>query len=262
MYEKILAAAGLSEKEALVYEILLNKGKATASQIYRQSPFKRGLVYKILDELAEKGLIAKSNPPRQVTTFQVEHPYKINDLLNAQAQKINYYKKSIEELMPQLVSNYNLAFNRPGIQFYEGEEGIKKVLADTLTAQELIYTYADVETIEKYTAKINQEYRRKRQKLNIKKRVLALDSPFSRKFMKNYDPESLEIRYIDHRKFPFTSTLQIYDNKVIYISLSKENLIALLIADKNIYQTHKSLFEFHWKYAYKKDQLPPLSKAQ
>jgi sugar-specific transcriptional regulator TrmB len=262
MYEKILTAAGLSAKEAQIYEIILDMGQAPASEIYKKTAYKRGLVYKLLEQLTEKGLIIKIEKPRKVAIFRVEHPNKINERLEEQAQKVNYYKRTMGELMPQLVTNYNLAFNKPGIQFFEGEEGVRKVLAGTLTARKIIYTYADIEAVIKYTEAINREYIKKRDKLQISKKVITIDSPFAREFFKNYHTNITDTRFIDHQAYPFSSVMQIYDNNVAYISLSRDAFVAVLITDKNIYQMQKSLFEFNWKYAKTYEALPPLSNAQ
>ena len=261
MYEKILTSAGLSEKEAQIYELVLNLGQAEAGEIYKKTEYKRGLLYKILDQLVEKKLVIKIETARKPTVFRAEHPNKINEMLESEVQKINYYKRSMEELMPQLVSNYNLAFNKPGIRFFEGEEGIKKVLADTLTAKETIYTYADIEAVIKYTEKINQEYIKKRNALKINKKVIVADSPFARNFFSSYAKDITDTRFIQEEN-KFSSVMQIYDNRVAYISLSKDALVAILITDKNIYQMQKSLFEHNWKNAKTFDQLSPISKAQ
>ena len=59
MYEKIFSQIGLTEQEATIYEIMLELGQARAKEIYQKSPFKRGLVYKLLDNLIEKHLILR-----------------------------------------------------------------------------------------------------------------------------------------------------------------------------------------------------------
>jgi len=253
MYEKLLSAAGLNEKEALIYEQMLASGQATATQIYRKTPFKRGLVYKLLDQLTEKQLIQKIELPGRSVLFRVEHPVKITELVDNEAEKLRQYQKSIEKLLPQLVSHYNLAFNKPGIQFFEGEEGIKKVIFDTLTAKDVIYTYA---------AAINAAYIKKRARLGLNKKVIAIDSPFARNFFSQYHKAITDTRFLDYRAYPFSSVMQIYDDKVAYISLSEETHVAVLIADKNIYQMQKTLFEHTWDTAMPYDSLPPLKPAE
>jgi len=261
MYEKILTAAGLSPKEAEIYEIILDIGQAPASEIYKKTAYKRGLVYKILEQLAEKGLIIKIEKPHKVAIFRVEHPNKINERLETQAQRVNYYKRSMEELMPQLVTNYNLAFNKPGVRFYEGEEGLRKVLADTLTAQETILTLVDVEAVVKYMEQINTEYVKQRERLHKQKKMVCVDSPFARKYLEKYHVNVTDTRFVNHERYPFSSVMQIYDNKVAYISLSADSITSMIITDKNIYQMNKVLFNFIWSHSKSFSELSPLASA-
>jgi sugar-specific transcriptional regulator TrmB len=259
MYEKILSAAGLTAKEAEIYELILEIGQAPASEIYKKTAYKRGLVYKILEQLAEKGLIIKIEKPRKVAIFRVEHPNKINERLETQAQRVNYYKRSMEELMPQLVTNYNLAFNKPGVRFYEGDEGLRKVLADTLTAQETICTLVDVEAVVKYMDKINQEYVKQRERLHKQKKMVCVDSPFARKYLEKYHVNVTNTRFVDYTLYPFSSVMQIYDNKIAYISLSTDSITSMIITDKNIYQMNKVLFNFIWSHSKAFSELSPLT---
>ena len=48
-----------------------------------------------------------------------------------------------------------------GIEFFEGKEGLKKVMDDSLTASETIYSYVDFETIAKHIPDINKQYRKR-----------------------------------------------------------------------------------------------------
>jgi hypothetical protein len=57
------------------------------------------------------------------------------------------------------------------------------------------------------------------------------------------------MKFIDHKLYPFNSVMQIYDGKISYITLSKTSKIGVIIEDKNIYQMHKSLFEYIWSKA-------------
>ena len=150
--------------------------------------------------------------------------------------------------MPDLKSKYNLILRKPGIKYYEGKEGIKKVLDDSLTSKTEIYTYADLEAIEKYIPKINKKYAKKRKELNIKKRGIVLDTLFTRNFLKNYHKQITDTKLIKQEDAPpFKTIMQIYDNKISYLTLSSESKIGVIIEDPNIYKMHKYLFEYLWK---------------
>ena len=82
-----------------------------------------------------------------------------------------------------------------------------------------------------------------------------VDSPFARDHFLTVPIESTnEIRFIDELS-PQTVLLQIYDNKIAYISIEGENKLAVLIEDKNIYQMHRAIFEHNWKHATTVEQL-------
>ena len=243
-YEKIFSQIGLTEQEATIYEIMLELGEARAKEIYQKSPFKRGLVYKLLDNLIEKHLIVRVDKPGKVSIFRIEHPDKINDLVEAQERKVRHYKKSIHSLMPELISSYNLAFNKPGIKFFEGENGVIKALNDTLKSRTEIYTYSDIYHTNEIGKKINNDYVNKRIKAQINKKVLA---PISNKDLFPLENQAFtEVRFLDDNINPFITAMQIYDNKISYQTFDHNNMIAVIIEDKNIYSLHKGFFEFVW----------------
>ena len=83
MYEKQLFQIGLSEKETVVYGVLLNLGKSGIGQILKKTPYKRGDVYNIMYSLVQKGLISE-NKERGKKIFILENPDKLNELINNQ----------------------------------------------------------------------------------------------------------------------------------------------------------------------------------
>ncbi len=271
MYNDLFAQSGLSKNEAVIYEYLLKNGESPALDITKNTPLKKGVVYVALNELTSKGLVTeKLLPPKnpnvrnkkKIAYFSPEHPEKLREYLSSQEVNIKKAQKNLEANINDIVSSFNLVSGRPGMRFFEGIEGVKKVLEDSLTSKTTIRTYADVEAIVKYIDKINQEYVAKRDKLGIKKRAIIIDSPFGRNYLKEYHTRTTYIKFIDHKLFPFESVMQIYDGKVSYITLSEKSMIGVIIQDPSIYQMHKSIFEHTWSTSIPFDQLPPLSKAQ
>ena len=269
IYQDLFNKAGLSQNESVVYEHLLKNGRSPASEIIKKTPLKRGVVYNALADLKEKDLIEEekvSSEGKQgktkISIFIPNHPEKLRSFIEEQETKIAKAKKELEANLSTIISDYSLSSDKPGVRYFEGVEGIKKVIYDTLTSKEIIYSYADIEAIIKYTENINKEYIKKRAEMGIKKRGIMVDSPFARKYLKDYFQNVTEDRFISHKVFPFNSIMQIYDNKVSYISLSEERKVGLIIEDRNIYQMHRSLYELTWENAMTIDQLPPFSNAQ
>jgi sugar-specific transcriptional regulator TrmB len=261
MYKDILTQISLSPNEAVVYEYLLKNGESAAGQIIKNTPLKRGVIYNALEELLKKNLAAKKTK-NKIAFFSPNHPDKLREYVDGREKEIAKAKNSLEANLPALVSDFNLVSGRPGIRYFEGIEGIKKVLWDSLTAKTTIRTYGDVEAVVKYIDKINQEYIAKREILGIKKQAILLDSPFARDYLKDYHRGITDFKFLDSRRYTFSTIVEIYDNKVSYVTLNDDIKIGVIIEDKNIFQFHKSLFEFTWRRAKTFDQLEDFSKAQ
>jgi sugar-specific transcriptional regulator TrmB len=265
MYEKILQQIGLNEKEAIIYETLLESGPIEAREILRKVSPKisttRSNLYNILTALKERGLLIEK-VKKGKNLFEAESPTKLLKVMEAAVQITNQAQQSLAMALPELTSLYNLTTQKPVVQFYEGVDGIKKVLADSLTTKQIIYTYADIEAIVKYIGDINKDYAKKRDRLGIKKRGIMIDSEFARKYLKDYYRGTTDTRLIDGTLYPFHSIMQIYDGKISYITLSAKTMIGVIVADPSIYQMHKSIFEYTWSTAKDLDQLRASSKAQ
>ena len=246
-YSESLKEAGLTVQQAAVYESLVKLGSVPARKLALESGLSRPLAYKVLDELESVGLAEKHDAPRKVATFSAAHPLKLKEIAEKRFAEAQNAKMAVEGTLAKLISDFNLQSGKPGVRLFEGMEGIKSVLDDSLTAKTEIYSYADLESIEKYISDINKRYVRDRERLNIKKKGILLDTPFARSFLKNYAPGVTETKLIKREAAPFHTVMQIYDGKISYITLSDENLIGVIIADPRIYEMHRDLFLHTWE---------------
>lgn len=247
--ENILIEGGLSEDQALVYQSLLERGPQKASNLTNWTGIKRGLTYKILEQLENMGLVSKKGGKGAVTTFSASHPSLLLNKLEKDKKNLELATETVKYGLGSFISQFNLQQGKPNIQFFEGKEGIEKVLEDTLTSQTEILTYVDMEIVEKYFKEINDEYVIKREKKNIQKRILAIENEFSiNLFSKwyNENPDFFKVTNIKMAKTPITEiegAIQIYDDKIGIITVSDTNLISIIIEDARISKLFKSMFE-------------------
>lgn len=244
MHEKTLQKTNLTPAQAQIMDYLFQTGEARASDIAKKTGKSRAIVYKDLEELGGLGLVRKKEKTNQVATFQAEHPSALNKLIEQREKDLVQDKQELENTLPDLVSAYNLAHSRPGVRFYEGDEGIKKVLEDTLMSHTEIYTVSDSSSIQGRLKEINNNYVRARKRKGIKKRLIVPESARPR-FSQTSD-DYTEVRFLKEDYYDFKTGMQIYDNKISYQTLGEENKIGVIIEDKNIYKMHKLLFEYIW----------------
>ncbi|MDO8492111.1 MAG: helix-turn-helix domain-containing protein [bacterium] len=247
-YKEELIKTGLNANQALIYELLVKNGSMRASRLSRLAgnSLSRPMIYALLNELADLGLVEKEEKKGEVARFIPTHPSKLQTFAERQQEKAAAALAAAGSVIPKITSDYNLTTGKPGVRFFEGDTGIKTVLDDSLTAKSEIYTYADLESIEKYIPKINEDYVQERERRNIKKKGIVLDTPFNRKFIEGYHQKVTGVKLVKYDAPPFQTVMQIYDNKVSYLTLGDKQKIGVIIEDPHIYAMHKYLFEYLW----------------
>lgn len=248
MYEQTLSKAGLSTDQAKVYELLLRSGSLPAGQISKKSGLKRGLTYKVLDELTKLGLVEKKTAPGGVLAFSPAHPLRLQELAEDKEKEAKTAQTALAGVLANLTSDFNLISGKPGVLYYEGREAIKKITFDSLTAQGEIYSYIDNEAIDRYLLKENEEYVAERVRRGIIKKIICPDSAYARGLIPEFERTLAEVRVIPPAE-PFHTITQIYDNKISYLTASEKVMIGILIEDPYISQMNRTLFEALWKSA-------------
>jgi len=260
-YKDIFTSLGLSANESIVYEFLLKNGEVTAGEIIKKTPLKRGVVYNALGDLAKKDLISEKKlvpkgrrGVKKISYFSPNHPEKLREYLIEQENKIKKAKHTLEANIPSIISDFNLVSGKPGIRFFEGVEGVKKVIEDTLinnTKKELA-TFSDVASYIKYLRNWNTNYYApKRKEAKIFERVIIPDSSPAVEYMRDYikDPKLdklTEILFIDHKLYPFETEINIYENKVSFVTFSEKSHIGVIIENKEIHNSLLSSFNLIW----------------
>ncbi len=247
--EKILIEAGLSEEQSAVYSALLDKGPLKAGAIASWTGIKRGLIYKVLDQLENMGLITEKGGAGTVAVFSPNHPSRLSEIMEQKEKSLALAKETVSFSLGALSSKFNLLSGKPNVQFYEGKEGIKKVLEDTLTTTKgtEICAYGDIESILKYIPDINKSYSEQREKLGIKRKGFVIDTPKAREIIQNYHTEITDTKFIKYNTLEIETLMQIYENKISYITLKENSMIGIIIEDPFIYKMQKAIFDHLWE---------------
>jgi sugar-specific transcriptional regulator TrmB len=255
MFSNQLQNLGLTKTQAAVLDHLFEHGEAKASDIAKEIKHPRGVVYKTLEELIALELAEKLEKKNQIARFRAAHPQNIEAVLDEKEKRLNQNKKDWQELLPRLVSSYNLTLNEPGLKFYEGEEGLEKVLYDTLTSKTDVYLFFNREAMAKEDIfeEINKEYKNRRIKAGVKKKIIRVGKKPELTFGTSDDKYDAltEIRYLEKETFPFKTNIHVYDGKISYLIMEKGKGVGILVQDKNIYELNKAWFEILWDIAKK-----------
>lgn len=237
---KILQDIGLSEKETKTYLTLLELHDALPSSISRRAGIKRPTTYVVLEQLQKKGLVSHIKKGKFLY-FRALNP---QTLLEDQLNKYTALKRALPELT-QL--NEKLSAT-PQMAVFEGKEGLIKIMEDTLTTHTELLCWADVEEATTSCLKdYYPTYISKKVKNKIWLRGICCYDKSAVRFKERGQEELRELYLIPKEKFPFKNEINIYDDKVAIISHADE--IGVIIQNKNIADTQRSIFRFGFEYA-------------
>ncbi len=240
--EQDLEKAGLSQSQIVVYLSLLKLGRGTVAEVMREAGMNRTTGYSVLDSLVEKGLVTISGrEPSQ--EYVVESPDYLATYLQKEAEEAQIRVNEIKKIIPELKSIHNVT-GRPKVMFYEGEEGLRRVYEDTLTAHEMIRAYANVEDVHRTLPGYFPRYYERRAQKGIPIRAVFPNNEAARE-LASYNKEQLrETALIPLDKYFFSPEINIYDDKVMIASWREK--LGIIIQSKEIAEAMKSIFELAW----------------
>jgi len=243
-----LEEIGLNAKEATVYLTLFSIGANSAGTLAKKSKINRCTCYTILDRLMQKGFIQeyiKNN-----VTYYVAAPPKhiLNQLKNKQcelADKINKLSSSITQFESAKEKEYS---GKPRVVFYEGEEGVKNIMEDTLTSSTVIRAYASMTELNALFPDYWKTYYKRRVKKGIFVNSIYPMNEMS--FLhKQRDKEEMRESRLIPEEFDFHLDILIYDDKVAITSLRAK--FGVLIENKEMAESQRKIFDLMWADAIK-----------
>ena len=243
---------GLTETEVKVYEALLSLGPSLVSDISRKAGISRTLGYHALEKLAIDGLVSRVSGERKRLRYSANHPQSLMQYVKNRSNLWQRRVDEVERLLPNLVSLYKVA-EKPVVKYQEGVEGVKAIYDQTLEAQEEILSFLDIEGWDTPELRTwGKQYNAERSRRKIHERILMLDTPQGRAWMKDYRGsfKFTDYRWITAEQLPgiaeFGGEINIYENKVVMALLKKPNLMGVMIESTALTNLLKGLFELAW----------------
>jgi len=250
MYSKTLKESGLKDKEAIVYDILLEHGTLPVLDIIKKSGLKRGIVYKTLYDLQDKGLASQLTIKKKFH-FRAEHPFKLTELVEDQLKEAQNHQLTLQTYLPQLISAFKTTDNKPGVKIYEGINGIKEVYNDTLKEGKEIWAILQTSEVEpKVYDWLSHTYGKKRAEANIWAKVIAAEDSKTKTYASKNEVEKRETKVVPKEKFPIGIEVDIYGSKVAFINFHKDrDLVGIIVQNELIANTMRAMFTLAWEKA-------------
>lgn len=241
-----LADIGLHKSEVAVLLALLESNVAErVSLLSKKTRINRTTLYPILRSLSERGLVS-SVEKGGVLVWRAIRPNLLIDYIERTQEKLSSDIEKMRDIVPFMEArNVGRERKYPSIQFFEGPEGIKKVLTDTITGNpsKTIYGFSGTDATFKLMGPWVRDYIVRRTKAGVKRYEIATGTPASRESQARDDKEMRHTHLLPPG-YPFDVEMSTYENKVHIISFAEDYPVAVLIEDEKIAQVMKSLFQY------------------
>lgn len=236
-----LSAAGLTETDAYVYELLLKKPDAKPSDLMGLANESRTNMYKILDRLVELGLATKFDKDKKLH-YKATNPTRLLQLAREQREEREKAERELAAATESLTHDYIKTHEQPGVEYYQGAEEIAQIFDALSRAKtDVLFVHTD-KGIDFYGFETMHKLRMKAVKAGVKRRALTPDVPRATVDYKQTDPTVLLQRtWLAAGEYTSPVEWGVYDNHVYIISYGKEAL-GLTIESKQIAESFRELF--------------------
>lgn len=244
MYEPILERVGLTRDESRVYEALLGAGPQGAGELLRRVKMKRGLLYKVVGRLEERGLVV-SDERRGRAVWTAEPPDTLLRLVDRAEAAARASRHAIEDALPELKAKYVLATERPVIRLFEDTEALKRIYEDTLeSGAKEFYFIRPVKSAISYERAYGRwfkNYRERRAAAGITTHGITPDDADT-----NHDPKvdaSWKMIRTWLRPADYTAPVEIniYADRIAILSYGKE-IFGIVIENAPLAKAFKEIF--------------------
>lgn len=249
-------ALGLTEIESRFYLAALELGQASVRDIASKAGITRTNAYDVYARLLDQKLVAGlANGSGRAILVAAEPPDHLRSMFEQRRQRLN-------DLLPDLESLHNRSRSKPRVRFYQGLEGIKVVLEETLDcrSKKLLGILSMRDLYQVPGRAWMDDVVRRRIKAGVSLRVIRSPGNDLHPFWPESHSDLRELRFapVD---FVFSMTTYIYDEKVAFISSQRENFAMTIESPEFvIMQTH--LFETLWQASTTRDTTPSAPRTR
>jgi sugar-specific transcriptional regulator TrmB len=221
MNVELLKKIGLTDSQACAYTELVAAGSLTPPQLAKAISESRTTAYMALAKLEEIGLAHKLGSAKK-QTYEPASPSELNKYIEAKRREFTEIEEQYRSGLSGLLTQYYAKRRQPGLQYFQGEEGLRAMYEDHLqTGQDiyLIRTYADEDYFDKWL----YEYMDERARRGIKTYGLMPFDLGSYSFAKKND-KRLNRDIVWYPREAYTAPVEItaYGDKVSIISFGEE----------------------------------------
>lgn len=239
MDKEVLKRIGLTDSEIDVYIDIVKHPESRASDIALRVKISRTYVYDAIQNLIDKGLITYviKNGRKYFKAFELGKLLEYIDEKTAQLQR---HKDDINKLIQELKVYQIPTKEKPVVEVFDGEEGLKTILNDIVKQGKDVVAWGATDRIKDYLPDwFLEKYVKEKAKKGMKTRQLHVEGE------KTLEGHGYILKTMS-KEFSNPVTFAAYGDRIIIFFWS-EVPVTIRVKNKEISDSFKKHFEFLWK---------------
>lgn len=237
---------GCNEREAKIYVRLLAMGPSSVQEIAKQVKGHRVTVYSATEQLVKKGLLYETKRGRR-RLLAAEPPDVLYHIVQQREHELHVLKSNLDHVVGLLKPMQTHDTSLPAVKLYEGVDGFKKMLEETLSArgEVLVFTYVDL-----FSRLIDPDYLEhyfeRRAKKGIRTRLIFPPCTFAQRVNKRAAAYKIQVRLLPP-ELVWKSGIFLWNDCVAIQAFTEGKLSCTIIENKDIAHFYRRIiFELVW----------------
>ncbi len=236
-----LHSLGLTESEISIYLFTLQSGPQAVLEISKKTKLSRVTVYAAIDNLTKQSLMTSVQKEKK-TYYAAEPPERLVSFAEQRAKEVSLLAKEMKSRIHDL--KMVETGDKPVVKLYEGKEAYLQIVQDMINSKpELMQEFGNIDEIQKkYSVEeLSVNYDKLNKAVKMRRGMFV-----SAEKKNNQIRETVEIKYISPKEYPFPGDILIYDDKV-WLSSFNDKQVSVLIESEVIKKTIQTLIDMVWK---------------
>ncbi len=249
--QQLLLNFGITAEEITIYLALLEKSPQSALELSKQLNMGRTKVYRLLEDLGEKGLVA-TNVDEHGNKFSANSPKQLELLLKQKESDLEDLKQKSSGLFTELEKLTSQTQGETKVLYYKGIEGLKQITWNSLAAKDVIRIY-EIDNLEGF---LDKEFSEKIRLEIIQRKIFVKQiinhthyAAFTN--LKQIVRELWDPRYINPQEIKIDPEVLIYNDVYAMYRYEQGEIFAVEIYNQKLADMQKQIFEFVFKHAQK-----------
>lgn len=239
---------GFTQNEAKLYLTLLRVGECKVGMLIKESNFKSGKIYQVLDSLARKGLVSFVVKNNVKYCFSQE-PKRILDYIRSKKHRLEESEQDFLKYLPDLTKLRAFHKESCDVKVYDSVEGIRSVLfffMDKIDKDSTVFLYGANDDPKRDIVLLWRKYDELCKDKNIRTKVIMTSISESGRAKRRNNQGNKSYRYL---KGTDLSNFMVSKNMVLLFNFDQPSCI--LIENSAYSRQFINLFSFLWNHAKK-----------